>query len=234
MDDIKPAVTFTDALQARPGDATDAAAPTEDAAATATSPAEATASFNPSLAPSQEEPAIVEPIMQAPARTGAWWTLPLMCVGICMVACAVLVPAADENRRAMYEMQRIQRDVAYFQQQSDVNKEFLDRVANDPALAERLAMRQLRLTRPNTRVVEVPGQSQGAFDMSPFALVSVPPPEPMPEYQPVGGTLGELCRNPRSQLYLIGLGLLCTAAGVIFGGGQRKELAGKDCSAAIA
>ncbi|MGN6507111.1 MAG: hypothetical protein ACTHM6_16270 [Tepidisphaeraceae bacterium] len=151
--------------------------------------------------------------------TGAWWTLPLMFAGIAIVACAVLVPATDENRRAMYELAKIDRDVAYFQKQSDVNKDFLQRVSNDPTLAERLALRQLHMTLADTHLVKIPTKAE-PFNRSPFALVSVEPPPALEPYRPVAGVLGEWFLDVRRQIYLAGIGLLMAAAGVIFGGGE--------------
>ncbi len=157
-------------------------------------------------------------------RTGAWWTLPLMCAGLAIVACAVLVPAADENRRDGHELARIERDVAHFEKQSAVNKQFLEHVSTDPTLAERLAMRQLRLTRADSRIVRSP-KADDPFSMSPYALVSIDPPKPMPEYRPVGGFLSRYFLDPQGQIYLTGLGILLTAAGVILGGGAPRRVA---------
>lgn len=155
-------------------------------------------------------------------RTGAWWTLPLMCLGLAIVACAVLVPAADENRRDAHELARIGRDVAHFEKQSEVNKQFLEHVSTDPTLAERLAMRQLRLTRADSRIVRSP-VANDPFAMSPYALVSIDPPKPMPEYRPIGGFLSRYFLDPQGQIYLTGMGILMTAAGVILGGGAPRR-----------
>ena len=35
-----------------------------------------------------------------------------------------------------------------------------------------------------------------------------PPPLPLPDYQPLGGKLADLCRNPKHRLYLTGGALL--------------------------
>jgi hypothetical protein len=53
--------------------------------------------------------------------------------------------------------------------------------------------------------------------MSPFLLVNVPPPPPMPPYRPLGGDLGQWWLHPRIQLYLLGLGMFLAAAGLILG-----------------
>ncbi|MGN6727589.1 MAG: hypothetical protein ACTHLZ_16850, partial [Tepidisphaeraceae bacterium] len=114
---------------------------------------------------------------------------------------------------------KIDRDVAYFQKQSDVNKDFLQRVSNDPTLAERLALRQLHMTLADTHLVKIPTKAE-PFNRSPFALVSVEPPPALEPYRPVAGVLGEWFLDVRRQIYLAGIGLLMAAAGVIFGGGE--------------
>ena len=57
--------------------------------------------------------------------------------------------------------------------------------------------------------------TQSRTDMSPFLLVTVPPPAPVAPYKPVGGFLADLCRHPKTQLYLIGASLLMIAAGLV-------------------
>ena len=51
--------------------------------------------------------------------------------------------------------------------------------------------------------------------MSPFLLVTVPPPAPMPPYRPIGGVLANACRHPKTQLYLIGGALMAIASGLV-------------------
>lgn len=164
------------------------------------------------------------PAIEKPARTGAWWTLPMMCLGLAIVACAILVPAADENRRDLHELAKLEQDVAYFQKQSEVNQQFLEHVSTDPTLAERLAQRQLRMTRADSRVVQM-SRDRGPFSMSPYALVTITPPPPMPEYRPMGGFLSRYFLDTKGQIYLTGLGILLVAAGVILGGGEPRAAA---------
>jgi len=161
-------------------------------------------------------------VEQPPQRTGAWWTLPLMFAGLAIIACALVVPVADENHRAAYELARIERDVAHFQQQADVNASFLSRVSNDPTLAERLAMRQLNMIRPDEKLAPLAARHD-QFSMSPFALVNVDPPAPMPAYRPISGFLSRWFLDPKWQTYCVGIGLLMTAAGVVFGGGGEDD-----------
>lgn len=147
---------------------------------------------------------------------GGLFTLPLLCLGIGVIACCVLVPAADENRRLGYEHLRLQADLDQITRQIEVNSEFLKRVADDPTLSERLAQRQMKMVRQGTSVLELKG-SLAPAEMSPFQLVTLPPPPELAPYQPAGGKLATLCRNAHSQLYLMGAGLLMVAAGLVLG-----------------
>ena len=168
-------------------------------------------------------------IVQKPARgvgTGSWWTIPLICLGLGLIAACLLLPAAEENRRAAYELAKINRDVDYFERQSVVNQDFLTRISNDPTLAERLAQRQLRLKRQDTRVIKTQ-PTGGPFDMSPSSLVAVDPPAPMPAYSSPVSLLSRCCDTPRKQVYFLGLGLFAVAAGLVLGGGRPAVAVGR-------
>ncbi len=147
---------------------------------------------------------------------GGGWTIPLLCAGIALLACCILIPQADANRRLVYERQKLVMDLQSIQEQVQVNAEFLKKVADDPNLSERLAQRQMKIIRQGTRVLDLkqPGASE---EMSPFHLVAVAPPPPMPPYKPLGGIIANLCYNPHSRLYLIGIGLGMMAAGLVLG-----------------
>lgn len=151
----------------------------------------------------------------APSRSGAW-TIPMLCAGLAIIACTLLIPQADANRRLAYEREKLKLDLQHIEKQIAVNDEFLHRLNDDATLAERLAQRQMKMVREGTSVLQIKGQS-GRESMSPYLLVSVPPPAPMPPYQPVGGTFAALCRHPKSQLYLTGVGLMLVACGLVLG-----------------
>src|SRR5262245_46420779 len=119
----------------------------------------------------------------------------------------MVIPAADENRRLVYEREKLKLDIDHIEKQISVNDEFLKHVADDPALLERLAQRQMKLVREGTTVLELRGRS-AAQDMSPYPLVTIPPPNPLPAYQPIGGRFADLCRHPRTRLILIGISLM--------------------------
>jgi hypothetical protein len=164
------------------------------------------------------------PLDSPPHRgSGGAWTIPLLCAGLALIACCLLIPAADENRRLAHEKLQLERDLQQLELQLSVNEEFLDRLADDPTLLERLAQRQMKLVREGISVLDVPG-TEGDEEMSPYMLVTIPPPKPLPPYAPVGGKLAELCRHPKSQLYLTGLGLILVAAGLVLGEGRSRPI----------
>jgi hypothetical protein len=104
-----------------------------------------------------------------------------------------------------------------------VNDDFLQQLNTDPSLAERLAQRQMQVVREGTSVLELKNDPRsGRMSMSPYLLVSVPPPAPMPPYKPVGGVLAKICRHPKSQLYLTGIGLMLVACGLVLGFSRGK------------
>lgn len=148
------------------------------------------------------------------------WSIPVLCAGICLVACCVLIPAADTNRRAAYERQRLQTDLDSLRKQVEVNDRFLSKVADDPTLAERLAQRQLRIVREGSKVLEL--EDLGGDEMSPYHLVTVAPPPPVEPYRPKGGLLARLCYNPKSRLYVMGVGLLMIAAGLVMNAHSKE------------
>ena len=145
-----------------------------------------------------------------------------MCAGIAVIACCILVPAADENRRLAYERERLKADLEQLQKQASVNDAFLRKLTADPTLAERLAQRQMKMVREGTNVLKLDGP-RGDDLISPYLLVTVPPPAEMPPYRPVGGTLASLVRPAKNQLYLIGVGLLMVAIGLVFGADPRTR-----------
>lgn len=156
---------------------------------------------------------------EPPARGGGW-TIPILCAGIAIIACCVLIPQADANRRLMYERQMLRMDLETVERQVAVNGEFLHRVGEDPTLAERLAERQMKVIPEGTRVLELKHESDGT-GMSPFQLVSVAPPPPLPPYRPVGGTIATLCYEPHTRLYLIGSALTLMAVGLVLGHAEK-------------
>lgn len=181
--------------------------------------------------PWEQPPAAVSIVVHEPPITAEWpaaappvraggWTITLLCVGIALLACCIIIPQADANRRLAYQRQKLQADLEQIQKQAAVNEEFLKKVADDPTLAERLAQRQMKFVREGTRVLKLDGRDP--IDSSPFLLVRVPPPPPLPAFHPPGGQLASLCRDPRSRTYLMGAGLLLVAFGLVLGYSPRR------------
>src|SRR5690349_1879872 len=110
-------------------------------------------------APAIEDASLTEDEPALAPVGGGGWTIPLICIGMAVIACCVLVPAADENRRVAYEGQRLQADLAQIKDQIQMNDQFLRRVSEDPSLSERLAQRQLKIIREGTGVLTLKGQS---------------------------------------------------------------------------
>ena len=154
-----------------------------------------------------------------PTRGGVF-TIPLLCAGIAIIACCLLIPQADANRRLAYERVKLQADLEAVERQVAVNEDFLKKVSEDPNVAERLAQRQMKIIRPGTKVLALEGE--GEHEMSPFQLTAVAPPPELPPYEPRGGMIARLCYNPKSRLYLLGIGLLMTAFGLVLGVGPRS------------
>ncbi len=173
---------------------------------------------------------------ESPKRDGGGWTISVLCLGLAIIAACVIIPQADANRRLAYEREKLQRDLDQIQKQTALNQQFIGKIQNDPQLAERLAQRQMRMVRDGETVLDLrsaattakddsesgaAAASSGAEKMSPFMIVHVPAPAPLPEYKPVGGALANLCRQPRTDLYLLGAGMFMVATGLVLGDASR-------------
>ncbi|HZL35542.1 MAG TPA: hypothetical protein VFC78_09545 [Tepidisphaeraceae bacterium] len=158
------------------------------------------------------------------AAAGSGWTIPLLCLGLGLIACCVVIPQADANRRMFYEGKMLQADLEQVQKQVAVNDEFLSKVRDDPGLAERLAARQMKTIRKGQKVLPLNHADNQDADMSPFALVTVAAPPAPPPYKPVGGTIAGLCYDARSRLYLLGAAMTMVATGLVLGFGEKKNV----------
>ncbi len=144
------------------------------------------------------------------------WSLPMLCAGLGLIAICVLVPAAETNKRLTADRDKLNRDLTYTESQVSANQEFLSMAGTDPEIAERLAHRQFRQIRQGTSVLELKGVDHKT-QTSPFEMVSVPPPPPVEEYHPLTGVLGDICGDPRRQMYAVGLGMFMAAMALVLG-----------------
>jgi hypothetical protein len=161
-----------------------------------------------------------------PARKsdGGGWTVAVLCMGLGLIAACLIIPQADANRRLVYQREQLKLDLTQVQKQIGLNKEFLLKMEIDPQLTERLAQREMRAVKQGESVVAVnSGNDSGkgrssAEQMSPFGIVNVPPPAALEPYRPAGGMFAELCRDPRSHMYILGGGMMLVAVGLTLGG----------------
>jgi hypothetical protein len=151
-----------------------------------------------------------------PRPSSDGWTIPILSLGIALIACCILIPLGDSNRRMMYEREKLRADLEQIDRQIGVNEEFLQKINEDPTLAERLALRQMKVVRRGAAVLELTSDGKKE-DTSPFLLVSVPPPPAMKPYHPVGSHFAEVCRDRKKRLYVLGAGMMLCAAGLVLG-----------------
>ena len=150
------------------------------------------------------------------------WSLPLLCLGLGIIAVCVLVPAAEANKRLTADRDKLKRDLTYVESQVSANQEFLSIAGSDPEIAERLAQRQLKQIREGTSVLELKGLDQKT-EASPFEMISVPPPPAVVDYRPLDGMLGEICNDTRRQLYAVGLGMFMVATALVLSGASSGK-----------
>src|SRR5580704_17610131 len=155
------------------------------------------------------------------AESGAW-TISMLCMGLGLIAACLIIPQADANRRLVYERQQLRMELAQVQKQTAVNQEFLSKMESDPQLTERLAQREMHAVEQGETIVNT-NTDGAAGSMSPFTLVNVPPPAALAPYRPVGGTLAELCLNPHSHIYILGMGMFFVAGGLVLGGPAKTR-----------
>jgi hypothetical protein len=155
---------------------------------------------------------------QSDSDTSAW-SIPLLCVGIAIIACCVLVPAADENRNLVMERAHLQADLTQINKQIAINDQFLKSVADNPTLLERLAERQMKLVRTGESVLKLKDNSALATaPMSPFLLLNLPPPAmAVDSPSPRSRLFTQLADRPRIRLFAMGAALLLMATALVLG-----------------
>lgn len=158
----------------------------------------------------------------SPAHTGHHgWTFVFISVGLGLIACCALLPQTDHNRRLSYEVHKLRCDLDHLDRQVAANGEFISRIGMDVVLTERLAQRQMKMVRQGSSVLELK-DGPAVAGSSPYALVAVDPPARLEPYQPMGGGLVSLAREPRKRLYSMGIGLMLMAMGMVLGYSPRS------------
>ncbi|MBV8781515.1 MAG: hypothetical protein JO353_08970 [Phycisphaerae bacterium] len=158
-----------------------------------------------------------------PADVSSAWSIPLLCIGIAIIACCVLVPAANENRDLLLENAHLQADLTQINKQIAINEQFLKSVADNPTLLERLAERQMKLVRNGESVLKVQGEAAPQAQMSPFLLLNLPPPQMAPELAPPRHAwISTIAQQPRIRLFAMGGALLLMATSLVLGAAPRR------------
>ncbi|MFT3788518.1 MAG: hypothetical protein QM770_20495 [Tepidisphaeraceae bacterium] len=143
----------------------------------------------------------------------------LIVAGLAMVGAAVLAPLREESRSLAHDAFALQREVDQVNRQMQINRDFVAAVPTDPQLATRLAMRQhTDVGHTDTKSIALRGATTKPFAQSPFALTSLPPPEPLPAYSSdVPAALRSWLLDANRRSLVLGLGVFCVAAGLILG-----------------
>jgi len=154
--------------------------------------------------------------------SGGWWTIPIMCMGIAIIAAAMIVGQVEENRQLAWQRNKLEVDAEHLRRQVEVNREFLARLDHDPELIERLAQRQMKLVREGSALLNLPGNNSLEMQ-TPFTLVRVPPPPEVKPYEPSKGKLMDLLGTPRQRIHATGFGAFLVAVGLIMGRGKPEN-----------
>ncbi len=146
------------------------------------------------------------------------WALPLLALGLSLVACAVLIPASEENRLAEADRRRLEAQVASLERRVEVNNEFFHRLEKDAAIARRLQQRTLP-PMPDGEVAQLASADVGktSWAMSPLAMLEVEPVEAVMAPPQMKGLLPEWCRDGRHRLAVAGTGLFACLIALLAG-----------------
>jgi len=145
-------------------------------------------------------------------------TFLLVLIGLVMIGLCVVIPAREANRQLAWDLQKLKNEVAHVEKQVAVNKDFLNSIPTDPALVDRLAMRQLKLSDSTKQEVRFDASGTG-FMLSPFALMRIGPAEQTGAYQPDWPITAQIFCTPSIRIFfltggllLVGIGLLATSS----------------------
>jgi len=144
------------------------------------------------------------------------WALGMILVGMVALAACVLIPIREKNRQLAYQFDSLKAEADFVQQQAEANAEFVTRVHNDPALAERLSMRMTR--RPTAGKKFLDAEQVSAFSSSPYALTRLAAPPPQAAYRSdLPPAIVGLFTDTSSRVVLIGASIFLVAAAVVLG-----------------
>ncbi|MEM1013663.1 MAG: hypothetical protein AAGI46_15755 [Planctomycetota bacterium] len=159
-------------------------------------------------------------------RRASLWALPLMAVGLSLVACAVLIPASEENRLVEAERRRLVAQVETLQNQVETNDEFLRRLEREAEVARRLSNR-MQPPEPDGEVAVLASHRTGSvWQMSPLAMLETEAVEPIAAPPAMTGKLADWCRDGRHRLAVAGTGLFACLLALLAGSVRRPRESG--------
>ncbi len=151
------------------------------------------------------------------------FAIPVLCLGLGLIAACVLLPQAEANRRLAVDRDQLRQDLAHADDQLAVDGRFLEAAATDPEVAERLAQRQMRQFRQGATALHLDGETRTVAAVASAAdMLRVPTPPPVPRYRPSTDWVATLTRTTRRQLYGLGAGLFLVAVSLVLGGTDRR------------
>ena len=151
------------------------------------------------------------------------WALGMILVGLVALAACVLIPIREENRMLAHQFDSLRAEADFVQQQAAANAEFLTRIHNDPALAERMSMRMTR--RPTAGKKFLDADQATAFSSSPYALTRLAAPPARPDYRSdLPPAVVGLFNDTSSRAVLISASVFLIAAAVVLGKSAAREV----------
>lgn len=152
--------------------------------------------------------------------------MPLLSLGLAMIASALIVGQVEENRELAWQKNKLQMDLDYLEKQASVNEEFLTKLkqGEDAGLVERLAQRQKNLVRKGSAILDLKGPA-GEDNTSAFKLTRLPPPPEIRPYEPARGFFTRFLGSAHQRVMAYGIGGFLVALGLISGGSEERKSA---------
>jgi len=184
-----------------------------------------------------------------PTRTGGWWSVVPILLGLLLVGVCVVVPAIRENDTLRHDLALLEREVNTAMEQARVNTAFVAAVQSDPKLRLRLeALHDQSVVKQSAAKPSGEKSSDNNRDAAPVddlgplepmeieklrsTLSALSLPQVKPDSSPIATTnhipmlLWPLTHStPR--VIVMGIGMLLIAWGLLFGGrSSGKQIAG--------